>query len=51
MGLEPTYPVAAHILHPWAVIKKPLGNLPCGAVIKTPCFQCRGHVFNSWLGN
>jgi len=20
-------------------------------VVKTPCFQCRGHKFNPWLGN
>ena len=22
-----------------------------GPVVKTPCFQCRGHRFNPWLGN
>ena len=22
-----------------------------GPVVKTPCFQCRGHGFNPWLGN
>ena len=26
-------------------------DFPVGPVIKTLCFQCRGHVFNSWLGN
>ena len=27
------------------------GDFPGGPVVKTPCFQCRGHKFNPWLGN
>ena len=25
-------------------------DIPCGSVVKTLCFQCRGHRFDSWLG-
>ena len=27
------------------------GNFPGGPVVKTPCFHCWGHDFNSWSGN
>ena len=27
------------------------GDSSGGPVVKTPCFQCRGHGFNPWLGN
>ena len=27
------------------------GDFPGGPVVKTPCFQCRGHRFDSWSGN
>ena len=26
-------------------------DLPGGPVVRTPCFHCRGHGFNSWSGN
>ena len=26
-------------------------DFPGGPVVKTPCFQCRGHEFNPSLGN
>ena len=26
-------------------------DFPSGPVVKTPCFQCRGCGFNTWLGN
>ena len=26
-------------------------DFPGGPGVKTPCFQCRGHGFNPWLGN
>ena len=25
-------------------------DFPGGPVVKTPCFQCRGHMFNLWSG-
>ena len=28
-----------------------LEDFPGGPVVKTQCFQCRGHMFNSWWGN
>ena len=28
-----------------------LGNFPGCPVVKIPCFQFKGHVFNSWLEN
>ena len=27
------------------------GDFPGGPVVKTLCFQCRGHGFNPWWGN
>ena len=34
-------------------IKKPnqTRDFPGGPVVKTPCFQCRGHEFDPWSGN
>ena len=26
-------------------------DFPGGLVVKTPCFHCKGHRFNAWLGN
>ena len=26
-------------------------DFPGGPLVKTPCFHCRGHGFNPWLGN
>ena len=26
-------------------------GLPCGAVVRTVHFQCRGHRFDPWLGD
>ena len=26
-------------------------DFPGGPVVKTPCFHCRGHWFDPWLGN
>ena len=26
-------------------------EFPDGPVVKTPCFHCRGHGFDSWSGN
>ena len=26
-------------------------EFPDGPVVRTPCFHCRGHGFNPWLGN
>ena len=32
-------------------IKPRLGNFLGSPVVKTPCFQCRGHGFDPWVGN
>ena len=29
----------------------PLWDFPGGPVVKTLCFQCRGHGFDPWSGN
>ena len=31
--------------------KLALRDFPCGPVVKTLCFHCRGHRFDPWLGN
>ena len=30
--------------------KRNIGDFPCGPVVKTPSFHCRGCTFNPWLG-
>ena len=32
-------------------LKKHKKNFPDGAMVKIPCFPCRGHGFDPWLGN
>ena len=32
-------------------MKKKKKDFPGGPVVKTPHFQCRGQVFDPWLGN
>ena len=27
-----------------------VGTIPNGPVVETPCFQCRGHGLDPWLG-
>ena len=33
------------------VYEKILEDFPCGPVVRTPCFQCRGCGFDPWSGN
>ena len=34
----------------WEVEKRQVRDFPGGAVVKTPCFHCRGHGLGPWLG-
>ena len=36
-------------LQVWSQVQT--GNFPTGAAVKTPCFHCRRHRFDPWLGN
>ena len=31
--------------------KNYLRDFPSSSVVKTPCFQCKGHKFHPWSGN
>ena len=33
------------------ILKIHLQEFPGGPVVRTPCFHCRGHGFDPWLGN
>ena len=35
----------------WNFKSSELRDFPGGAVVKTLCFQCKGHEFDLWLGN
>ena len=35
----------------WQDFKRLVTDFPGGPVVKTPCFHCRGHGFDPWLGN
>ena len=42
--------ILTHWLHPlWPY--ESYSFFPGGPVVKTPCFQCRGHEFDPWLEN
>ena len=43
--------VAAKVVLKWNFITlNAYGEFPGGPVVKTPCFHCRGHGFDHWLG-